>query len=173
MSEIDINSLLDDDEEEPGTGSTRDNAAFAKMRKELKAAQKELEELRSLKAQVETERRRAEVSKTFEAVGLKPKHATFYPADAEPTPEAVKAWALEHELLSVEEGTEVETPQPSTGFTPTVIPEGRPIGARTYSVQEWKQLAREDPQAAARAHAEGRVNLAVLREGLGPDRFEG
>ena len=168
--------LLNDDEDEqpePKRETGKDNAAFAQMRKDLKAAQKELEEARAYKVEREKADRETAITSVFSEIGLNPKHAKLFAIanpEGEATPELVSQFAAEYGLATTE-GEAVEAPAPTErGFTPTVINEGQALGAKTYSVEEWRQLARDDPAQAEKVFNANRVNLAGLRQGLGPDR---
>jgi len=157
MSDSDIDALLDD-EEESDNENKRDNAAFAKMRKELKEAQKRAEAAEASAAEFAAKERTTVLTETFGSMGLNPKHAKFYPTEAEPTADAVKQWAVTEGFIQVEEGEQVERPkQEEAGFTPTVIQDARMIGTKVYDVQEFEQLARMDPKRAAEVYKAGRV----------------
>ena len=169
----DIEDLLGEDEHEP---QDKRDTAFAQMRKELTALKKEAEELRTFRAEAEKDQRTATVSEAFKALGLKPKHAEFYPADAPAEPEAIKAWAVDKELVVLEDGDEepeTPAPTPTSGFTPTSIGESAPLGSRRYSFEEWDGLLRSDPEKAMKAWNSGRVQKETSPGGtvfVGRDR---
>ena len=173
-----VDDLLDDEEETP---APPDNASAAQTRLDREKAKlkKEVEDLRGWKAEREKTDRAASVAETFKDIGLNPKHAKFYQAE-DASPEAIKAWAVEEDFLQLGEGEQAPV-APSTGFTPTVIPGGLPLGAKMYSPQEWAKASVEDPILGQRLLAEGRVTGAQvqpdgkvtfpeLRQGLGLDR---
>ena len=158
MADMEDILLGDEENPEPEPEPKRDAAAFAQMRRELKAMKQEAEELRAFKAQAEQQARTATVADVFKEVGLKPKHAKFYPTEGDVSPDAIKAWAVEEAFLEVEEGEEVPAPpKQETGFTPTVIGEGTPLGAKTYSFEEFEQLLQADPTKATRVWKTGLV----------------
>ena len=166
-----IEELLGDDEETetPPATDPKTNAAFAQQRKELAALKKEAEELRAFKAEREQADRKATVSETFKALGLNPKHSGWFPGDQEASEDAVKAWALENELISLAEGE--PPPEPETrGYTPTVIAESHVLGGKTLTAVEWREIAKRDHAEGQRLLDQGRVNMAELRNGLGPER---
>ena len=93
---------LDDDVEEADENQVDDgNKSFADLRKaykrserQLKANEKELEDLRVFKQTVVTEQRKGAIETTFKEVGLSPKHALLFEKvspDVEVTPEVVQA----------------------------------------------------------------------------------
>lgn len=160
----DIDDLLDDEEGEASETpkeSAPDQKAWSTMRRKLEKAQKEVEELRAFKTQTEAHQRTSQLSEAFSALGLKAKHAEFYPADADTGPEAIKAWAVDKELLMLEEGQDEESPAvpkvESAGFTPTAIGEGAPLGSKRYSFEEWEELLASDPPRAMKVWNEGKV----------------
>lgn len=151
--------LLGDDEENPGTP---DNAAFAKMRKELKALQREADELRAFKAQAEQKAREGELANVFQQIGLKPRHAKFYPADAETTPEAIQQWAISEEFITVDaeaggQETTVSVTSPQAGFTPTILTEGATPAMKRYTREEFEQIMRENPERGRALAEAGKV----------------
>lgn len=159
----DIDDLFDGEEEQGNQKTPKDedaDRAWATMRRKLDKLEKEAQELRAYKVEVETKQRTASVADAFTALGLKPKHAEFYPADAPTEPDAIKAWAVDKELLALEEGeevTEVTTSPQSTGFTPTAVGEGAPLGSKRYSFEEWEKLLASDPNRAMQVWNAGRV----------------
>lgn len=147
--------LLGDDEDET---TEPKNADWARQRKELKAAQKELEELRAFKAQAEQDRRKDAVAEVFRSIGLKPKHAKFYPTEGDTTEEAIRIWAISEELLE-DTGDEMPTPASGSpsGFTPTVLSEGTTPGVKRYTREEFEQIFRENPEKGRALLEAGRV----------------
>ncbi len=158
MSDDMSDSFLDDNEDENTGTEDKSASAFAAMRKELKASKKELEELRTFRAEQATLQRATAIQTVAKELGINPKHAGFYPIEQEPTPEAIKAWAIETDLLQVEEG-EASEPPPSTetGFTPTVVSGGATPGAKVYTAEEFDQLMEVDPTKAMQVYKAGRV----------------
>lgn len=157
----DLDDLLQDDEEDTQPEPrSKDNAAFAQMRKEKKQLEKEVEELRAFRVEAEKAQRGATLSEVATQIGLNPKHAKFYPTDAETTAEALKAWAVAEDFIQVEEG-EQEAPAPREGFTPTVVSEGQPISSKTYSYEDWRKLLASDQDKAMQLWNSGRVQPEV------------
>jgi len=141
----DIDELLDDDEDETEPEQKpRDNAAFAKMRKDLKAAEKRASEAEAKATELESRSRHQEVAGALAALGLKQKWAKFFPADTEVTPEAIRSWAVSEEFLAAE-GNEEPAPEETKGFTPTVISDGITPAARQFTRQEFEAGMRENP----------------------------
>lgn len=158
--------LDDDDEADQESGKERTPNALAAAQRKLSKAEKELEELRAYKAEQDSRNRSNSVEEALKGLGVPERRAKYYPADADVTADAVRAWAVEEEFISLGEN---EAAPAQSGFTPTVVPEGQSLGGRVWSAAEWRDLARTNPAEAQRLHAEGRVNLAALREGIGPD----
>ena len=159
-----IEELLGDDEEtETPAAPDKANAAFAQQRKELAALKKEAEELRAFKAEREQADRKATVSETFKALGLNPKHSGWFPGDQEASEDAVKAWALENELISLAEGEAPPEPE-ARGFTPTVIADGAPLGSKVYTQEEFEALLRTDENRAMQLYQSGKVQMGKLSE---------
>jgi len=161
---------LEDDEEEtePQPDPKQSNQLNAAQRK-LAKAEKELEELRQFKADQEKATRTNSITETFKEIGLNPKWAKFYQGE-EVTPETIKAWAVAEDFITLEATGSAETAEAPTGYTPTVIPEGQTLGAKVFTPAEFKELARSDPGQAQKVFNEGRVNMAAVRQGLGPDK---
>jgi len=155
MPDIEDMLLGDDDDSPKSEPESREKAAFAQMRKELKALKTEAEELRAFKAQAEQQNRQAAVADVFTQIGLKPKHAKFYPTDGDTSAEAVRVWAIAEELLEVEEGEEQAPPPHLTeGFTPTVIADGATPAAKRWTREEFEAGMRVNPDLwGARASA--------------------
>lgn len=127
-----------------------------KLEKELKAIQKEAEELRQFKAQREAEERKAAIAAALKEVGLPEKHVELFQAvrpDAEPTVDAVRKFAEEYGLVQPSEKTES-----GSSFSPAP-PSGVPAGSKRYSSDEWWELYRSNPAEALKAAAEGRVEF--------------
>ena len=139
-----------DDDEEPEADQPAANREAAERRVARRDAriQKELEELRAYKAENEAANRKAQVKDVFQQAELNPRWADFYQGE-EATPEAVRAWAVQNELIQVED----EAPAPTTGYTPTVIESGHVPAGKTYTRKEMEEIARDNP-ARARALAD-------------------
>ena len=166
-----LSDLLDDDEDEqpePKRETGKDNAAFAQMRKDLKAAQKELEEARAFRVEREKADRETAITGVFSEVGLNPKHAKLFAIanpEGEATPELVAQFAAEYGLAT-NAGEAVEAPAPTErGFTPTVINEGQALGSKVYTHDEFAELMKTDQNRAFKAYQDGRVKLDKI-EGL-------
>ena len=159
-----LSDLLDDDEDDQTNPQqdSKSKAAFAQMRKDLKAAQTEAEEGRAWRAEREKSDRENAITGIFTEVGLNPKHAKLFSAlnpEGDPTAETVAQFAAEYGLVTTA-GEEVEAPEPrSPGFTPTVISEGQALGAKTYNAAEWLELSRSNQAEAQKVLASGRVDL--------------
>lgn len=127
-----------------------------KLEKELKAAQKEAEELRQFKAQREAEERKTAIIGALREIGLPEKHVELFQAvrpDVEPTVDAVRSFAEEYGLVRPSATTES-----GSGFSPAP-PSGVPAGSKRYSSDEWWELYRSNPAEAMKAAAEGRVEF--------------
>jgi hypothetical protein len=160
MSE-DIFDLPDDDEETPAQ-KPRNNeaAALRKMEKDMKALSTELEELRTFKVEREKQDRGNAVTSAFQELGLNPKHAKFYSGEGDVTVDAIKAWAVAEDFLTVSEDEAApEAPQP--GFTPTVIEGSQAPGSKIYEFDEWMKLSQSDPTRAQQLWKAGRVADAI------------
>ena len=129
-----VDDLLDgDDSGDQDTPSQNRSAAETRIERDKAKLQKEIEELRSWKAEREQADRTQSVAATFSELGLNPKHAQFYQGQ-ETTTEAVRAWAVEQEFLSVDnQGETAPAAPPEVGFTPTTFGEGQHLGARFYT----------------------------------------
>jgi hypothetical protein len=152
-----LSDLLDGDEDTPEPAANKpktDNQLQAAQRK-LNKAEQELEELRAWRAEREGKDRTESIGTVFKELNLNPKHAKFYPPDAEVTEDAVRAWAVTEEFLNVEEGGEPASDR--GGFTPTVINESQALGSKQYSVQEWREIAMRNPAEGQQLLQRGRV----------------
>jgi hypothetical protein len=154
-----IDDLLGDDEEVEDEAPAKQNNQLAAAQRKLDKALKENEELRAYKAERDRADRENSISGIFTEVGLNPKHAKLFSAlnpEGDVTAEAVASFARDYALIS--EDQEIETPEPARqGFTPTAIPEGAPLGAKTYSVEEWRNLAFSNPVEAQKLLERGQV----------------
>lgn len=157
-----IDDLLGDGEETPEQPDGKANAAFAQQRKELAALKKEAEELRAFRAQTESKARSTSVADTLKELGVPAGRAKFYPDEAETTPEAIRAWAIEEEFLAAEGEPVAE------GYKPTVIPDSTPLGSKVLSHEEFAELMKQDQNRAFALYQAGRVKLDKL-----PDAYAG
>lgn len=162
-----IDDLLGDDEDEPQSDSkpaaSKDNAAFAQMRKELRDLKKEADELRAFRVDREKADRETAISGVFTEVGLNPKHAKLFTAlnpEGDATPELVAKFATEYGLVT-NEGEGFEMPQPASehrGFTPTVVEGGSTPAGKTYNREEFDQIMRENPVRGRQLAEAGKVH---------------
>lgn len=139
-----------------------------KLEKQVKSQETELEELRTFKAGIDQKTRADSVGSIFTELGLNPAQAKLYELampEVEPSKETVGKWAVEYGLAQATDET-----APTTGFTPTTTPEGIAPGQKRLTLDEWLNLNVENPEAGAKALAEGRVDRSQLRVGLGPDK---
>lgn len=165
-----LTDLLDDGEESPGTPgdgpkALRDHAKS--LEKQLKAAQAkvaEAEQLQARLAEYEAKERTSSVTAAFQALGLNPKHAAFYPKDQESDPEAIKAWAVDNDFLTPEEDETPAPPAATPGFTPTVIAGSVPPGSKVLNNDEFGELLKTNPNEAFRLYQAGRVKLDSLSD---------
>lgn len=172
MTELDPFASLDDEENDEGNeqNQTPDNKSFQDLRKAFREAKKahktlltEAEELRTFKAQVETEKRDGAITAAFTQVGLNPKHAALFTKvnpDVEVTPEIVQAFANEYELVT-QTGETVDAPEVKAGgFTPVVAGASAPV--QSLSTDDVKALlAKGDLETVAAAYKAGRVDKEV------------
>lgn len=153
-------------EDNEGDGArSRDSGPFKQLRdhakkleKEIKDRDKELEDLRSFKADAERRAKQELLRQAISAVGLNEKHAELFSAarpDQEPTPEAVKAFAVEYGFIS---GPAADEDEESGSFGPTP-PSGVPAHKQRYTSEEFDQLYKTNPMEALRAAEEGRVDF--------------
>ncbi len=105
--------------------------------------------------------RQSEVAEQFEKQGFTRKLAKLYRAlnpDGEATPEDVKAFAAEYEVM----------PTRAVGYTPTTVSnEGRVPAAKTYTRAEMEEIAKQTPLRARALAEAGRIkwnNPADRRE---------
>lgn len=164
-----LSDLLDEDEvDDDREQQAAQKRANAERRKEQKALETELAELRAFKDErVKTDRENA-IGTVFGEVGLNPKHAKLYAAlypEGDATTETVAQFASEYGLVTTE-GEPVAAPEvPKPGFTPTVINEGTALGSKIYTNEEFAELLKTDPNKAFQLHQAGRVKLNKLPEG--------
>ena len=143
VKKIEIEDPFDFDEEEEQVEPTPEPAP--------EPPNPELEELREFKAVALEAQREGEISDAFERAGYFAKLGKLYRAlnpDDEATPEDVKAFAAEYEVM----------PTRQVGWSPTVLAsESHAPTAKTYTRAEMEEIARDNP-ARAQALAEvGRV----------------
>lgn len=137
----------------------RDHAK--KLEKELKDRDKELDELREFKASQELRVKRELLRQSFSTVGLNEKHAELFEAarpDVEPTPEAVKAFAVEYGFLDAASDPAAEEDESEGSFGPTP-PSGVPASQRRFTNLEFEELYKSNPVEAIKAAEEGRVDF--------------
>lgn len=138
--------------------------------KQLKAANKELAELRKFRDETTAKGRQAEAVETFKQVGLNPAHAGLFLAlnkDGDITAESVAQFALDNAL-----GTPANTPEPAQaeaapaaqervaptpGFVPVQTDGADNPNTAPLDYKQYRELLNTDPQAAIRAVAAGRV----------------
>jgi hypothetical protein len=138
-----------------------------KLRNYAKKLEKQLAELEAWKTQREKDDRKRTLIEAGKALGLSEKHAELFLAvrpDAEPTPEAVRAFAEEYGLVapkqeeSKPEGEGDKKPEPSAGFAPLPSAGVQPgSNLKVWKRDEWKQLYDRDPHEALRIMRENRV----------------
>lgn len=129
------------------------------LEKNLRTQEKELEELRSFKAEAERRAKQELLRQAVSAVGLNEKHAELFSAarpDVEPTPEAVKAFAVEYGFIAGPDRAEEDEREGS--FQPTP-PSGVPAHKKRYTNVEWDDLYKSNPVEAIKAAEEGRVDF--------------
>lgn len=157
---------LDPYEDNEGEGTrSKDSAPFKQLRdhakkleREIKDRDKELEELRSFRAEAERRAKQELLRQAIAAVGLNEKHAELFTAarpDQEPTPDAVKAFAVEYGFIA---GEDTDEDEESGSFGPTP-PSGVPAHKKRYSSEEFDELYRSNPVEAIKAAEEGRVDF--------------
>lgn len=152
---------IDEGEQRPQSApfkQLRDHAK--KLEKELKERDKLIEELASFKAEAENRAKRELLRQSFQQVGLNEKHAELFEAarpDVEPTPEAVKSFAVEYGFISAP-GSDEEKGEDTGSFAPTP-PSGVPAHKQRLSSEEFDQLYKVNPIEAMQAATEGRVDF--------------
>jgi hypothetical protein len=129
---------FEDDSDEGDTAPQADtNKSFTDLRKayirkekDLKALEKEVEDLRTFKSGIVEVQTQQAINSVFTEVGLNPKHADLFKAvNKELSPEtvtkdAVAAFAAEYELVT-NSGEAVEAPETKpAGFTPVTTGTG-------------------------------------------------
>jgi len=167
MSDNPFDLSNDGDDEGSGVG---DNVtiqelrkAYQRQEKAVKAADKELSELREFKAKVVAEQRETAITAAFTEVGLNPAHAKLYRAmnpDLEVesiTAESVAGFAAEYSLPTETTGTVPDAPEPAkSGYRPVTTGSAAPLARLTQ--EDIDRLMREgDFETVNKAYAEGRV----------------
>lgn len=150
---------LEDDEQDPTDQSSpfrqlRDHSK--KLEKELRQRDKELEELRTFKADFEASQKKQSVSKTFGELGLTEKHAELFlkaNPEAEVTAEVVQKFAEEYGLVEAKEQEE------DSGFSPLAATDGVPASKEPMKASEFWALYSENPHAALEQAKKGRVKF--------------
>lgn len=157
------------DEQDSGSNNPLRDArnqlkAERKSRREL---QKQLEELKPLAEEFKARKQIEGALSVFKEIGLDERHAKAF-TQLNPETEATEAnvieWAVGFGLVeeSDDENDDTSTQEVETrGFAPTPT-SGQPIGGKLLSREEWRDMQREDPQAAVRAFREGRVDTKHL-----------
>jgi len=166
---------FDWDSIEDGGDAGSTNKSFADLRKyarrvekQLKEAQEANERLTSFEAEVLSERKAATLDSVFKEVGLSPKHAALFAKvnpDAEPTADAVKAFAAEYELATVA-GESVEAPEPEAeGLTPVVRGSAQTSAATggKVSATDWLAMQGTDPVRARKLWDGGLVDMDSVK----------
>jgi hypothetical protein len=150
------------DDETPDQDQQGDNSAIKSIRKaaresaaRAKAAEAEVAELKLYKEAQEASIRKAQLASVAVSLGLRAGQATLVPSDIEPTPEAVGAWAVAHELLAVESAPVEAAP---VSFVP-VTGAGGVAPDLSISYEAWQAMyANEATRAQAeKLYAAGRV----------------
>lgn len=167
------NPFEDDSDEE--LDSPGDSKNFADLRKaynrEVKARKTEsaeLEELRTFRQAVTTEKREAVIQAAFTEVGLSAQHAKLFKAinpDVDVSTinaETVGGFAKEYGLgvASGEEDVDVPAPKPE-GFSPVVSGQAAPL-ARKMARDEWLNLHTTDPARARQLFEQGKVDTSEI-----------
>lgn len=164
--EADPFALDDEDTDENQVEDGDANKNFTELRKaykrserQLKATEKELEDLRVFKQTVVAETRKGQIESTFKEVGLSPKHALLFEKvnpEAEVSAEVVQAFAAEYDLpTQAGEQVEAPTPQPQ-GFNPVTTGTTPAAGMLTHDdIMELVKAG--DMGAVEKAYAQGRV----------------
>ena len=163
----------DTDTSTPGENSTIKElrSAYRRAERSRKANETELAELRQFKQEYDGKVRTETVSKLFEEAQLNPAHAKLFLAlnpDVEPTAEAVKAFASENQLTTT---TGEEVPPPADGFEP---PSGfNPPQVQRYTQEQFRDLQRNNPEAARRALEKGLVEPVDVPWSTAPMDWQG
>lgn len=93
MSRNNTNSDWDDENED---FETEDSNLVSNLRKQLREAKRERDELAETVSKLTVETRSTKLADLLKSKELSPKLAKFFPADDEVTPEAVDAWVKEN-----------------------------------------------------------------------------
>lgn len=158
---------LDLEDEDEATPRSQQSAPFKQLRdharkleKEIKDRDKELEALRQFRAEAERRTKQELLRQAVSAVGLNEKHAELFSAarpDVEPTPEAVRAFAVEYGFISGPSGDD-EDESDQGSFKPAP-PSGVPASKKRYTSEEFDALYKTNPVEAIKAAEEGRVDF--------------
>lgn len=189
---VESNPFLPDlEDDETSTPADAENTNFKQLRdyarkleRDNKSLTREVDGLRTFKADTEAEKRAALMTQVFDDVGLNPKHGALFlklNPEGEVTADAVRTFAAEHELpvsdraeptpvpdagLPVEPFSDgsirnLEPPRNEPGFAP-VQGEGS-AGARFITdPEEASRLSHENPTEFARLYEAGRIKLERL-----------
>jgi hypothetical protein len=151
-----------EDPKEQGN-STIEQMRFALERREkaFRKATKEIEELKAFQVKTLEEARKG----TLVAAGFNEDQIqVFSKAYDEVTPETIDAFRTK--VLGVAVPSEETPASPPTGFAPTAL--GGPPPARTFTTAEWDALYKSDPDAAAKALRENRMQRPQVQT-AGPE----
>lgn len=165
MSDLGYDDLDDDlDSQDAGQG---DNSVIKQLRKaqreaaaRAKAAEAQVAELTTWKAEQEAVARKAQVGAIATSLGLPAGQAALVPSDLEATPEAVGAWAVAHDLLKPEAAPQEAAPQ---SFVPVTGPGGIAPDLKVSKADFLAMLA----NPATKSHAEA-LFLAGRVDGVSP-----
>lgn len=149
---------LDDDDldtQDTGPGDNNTIKAIRKAQRDAlaraKAAEAEAAELRAWKQEQEVAARKAQVGAIAQQLGLPAGQAALVPSDVEPTAEAVRNWAVDHDLLAPATPTREAA---SEFFVPVTGP-GGVAPDLTVDRATWEAMYRNP---ATRAQAEAMFN---------------
>ena len=156
LSELSTEVAGDDENTDPEKIESETLKTVRDWGKQQEKDKKELAKaLIEAKAQLDTlnsERRQVEVSTVFRELGLSEKQATLFNGD-EVTPDAVKEWALQYDLIKPGDGE--EAPVKNEGFKPAA---GFEVGdgSKKLTKEQFTELSKTNESAAIQAVKEGR-----------------
>jgi septal ring factor EnvC (AmiA/AmiB activator) len=147
-----------DDQQQPQNSAFKQLRAHArKLEKDLKDRDKELEDLRTFRQNLEKEQREGNAKSKFKALGLAEKQADLFLTknpEGDVTDDAVRTFAVEYGLITPsEDGSDDQS-----GFTPAPA-DGSPAGSKQLTNEEFWTLYGENPSAALEAAKKGRVSF--------------
>ena len=141
--DFDNEAESEDGSESPGQGVKQVRDALTREQKRYASLEKKYAKLQEQWEQRQAVDRRQQI----ESLGLSQGHVALFEKTfdgSEVTAEAVQQWASMYEIPL---GGEVPPePEPAPGFTPVTV--GTNTNVHRMSVQEWKELARQDPAQA-------------------------